>query len=158
MSMNCEQKPSWRSWLARQSHNLKVVSSSLTEGILLHFLLHKKNNEICLLFLEVKSSVRWSWDTGRKLKIQFKFFLAIELFYLSDFCFSTTFPSDCLDFSRIVARTFYPAKTSVVLTLFFKMQFILPNGELCRVRSTVGADTLSGSSTQKFGCWTHSKN
>ena len=28
------QKPSWRSWLARQSHNLKVVSSSLTEGIL----------------------------------------------------------------------------------------------------------------------------
>ena len=28
-------KPSWRSWLARQSHNLKVVSSSLTEGILL---------------------------------------------------------------------------------------------------------------------------
>ena len=29
------QKPSWRSWLARQSHNLKVVSSSLTEGILL---------------------------------------------------------------------------------------------------------------------------
>ena len=30
------QKPSWRSWLARQSHNLKVVSSSLTEGIF-HF-------------------------------------------------------------------------------------------------------------------------
>ena len=28
------QLPSWRSWLARQSHNLKVVSSSLTEGIL----------------------------------------------------------------------------------------------------------------------------
>ena len=27
-------EPSWRSWLARQSHNLKVVSSSLTEGIL----------------------------------------------------------------------------------------------------------------------------
>ena len=27
-------QPSWRSWLARQSHNLKVVSSSLTEGIL----------------------------------------------------------------------------------------------------------------------------
>ena len=27
------QLPSWRSWLARQSHNLKVVSSSLTEGI-----------------------------------------------------------------------------------------------------------------------------
>jgi hypothetical protein len=26
-------QPSWRSWLARQSHNLKVVSSSLTEGI-----------------------------------------------------------------------------------------------------------------------------
>ena len=26
--------PGWRSWLARQSHNLKVVSSSLTEGIL----------------------------------------------------------------------------------------------------------------------------
>ena len=25
-------QPSWRSWLARQSHNLKVVSSSLTEG------------------------------------------------------------------------------------------------------------------------------
>ena len=31
------QKPSWRSWLARQSHNLKVVSSSLTEGIFLIF-------------------------------------------------------------------------------------------------------------------------
>ena len=29
----CDQLPSWRSWLARQSHNLKVVSSSLTEGI-----------------------------------------------------------------------------------------------------------------------------
>ena len=27
-----DQLPSWRSWLARQSHNLKVVSSSLTEG------------------------------------------------------------------------------------------------------------------------------
>ena len=24
--------PSWLSWLERQSHNLKVVSSSLTEG------------------------------------------------------------------------------------------------------------------------------
>ena len=33
------QLPSWRSWLARQSHNLKVVSSSLTEGILLLSLL-----------------------------------------------------------------------------------------------------------------------
>ena len=31
-------EPSWRSWLARQSHNLKVVSSSLTEGILENFL------------------------------------------------------------------------------------------------------------------------
>ena len=29
-----QSEPSWRSWLARQSHNLKVVSSSLTEGIL----------------------------------------------------------------------------------------------------------------------------
>ena len=156
--MICEQKPSWRSWLARQSHNLKVVSSSLTEGILLHFLLHKKYKEICLLFLEVKRSVRWTWDTRRKFKIQFKFFLTIKFFYLSDFRFSTSFPCDCLDFSRTVARTFYPAKTSVVLTLFFKMQFILTNGELCRVRSTVGADTLSGSSAQKFCCWTHSKN
>ena len=38
-------KPSWRSWLARQSHNLKVVSSSLTEGILLFdafcYLMHR---------------------------------------------------------------------------------------------------------------------
>lgn len=30
-------QPSWRSWLARQSHNLKVVSSSLTEGIFIFF-------------------------------------------------------------------------------------------------------------------------
>ena len=34
MISRCGQLPSWRSWLARQSHNLKVVSSSLTEGIL----------------------------------------------------------------------------------------------------------------------------
>ena len=26
--------PSWLSWLERQSHNLKVVSSSLTEGMI----------------------------------------------------------------------------------------------------------------------------
>ena len=34
------EQPSWRSWLARQSHNLKVVSSSLTEGIFsnMHYL------------------------------------------------------------------------------------------------------------------------
>ena len=31
--MKVNWQPSWRSWLARQSHNLKVVSSSLTEGI-----------------------------------------------------------------------------------------------------------------------------
>ena len=29
--------PSWLSWLERQSHNLKVVSSSLTEGIFYFF-------------------------------------------------------------------------------------------------------------------------
>ena len=35
MHKKLDSEPSWRSWLARQSHNLKVVSSSLTEGILL---------------------------------------------------------------------------------------------------------------------------
>ena len=44
------QLPSWRSWLARQSHNLKVVSSSLTEGILFFFSLQDlfKITQICM--------------------------------------------------------------------------------------------------------------
>ena len=47
------QKPSWRSWLARQSHNLKVVSSSLTEGILFYVIFELNcfgSKEICLNF------------------------------------------------------------------------------------------------------------
>ena len=37
-------KPSWLSWLERQSHNLKVVSSSLTEGIdFFHFRVFSQN-------------------------------------------------------------------------------------------------------------------